>query len=282
MTVFMALLALVIDAGSLYLEKAQLQKIVDASALAGAQELPANPGNSRAEINKTIQYYNENPNDFTVTFNESHTSIEVTGSKTGTLFFAKSLGFEQPKIKAKSKVALYPLTSVKNAIPLGIQPSADLQFGSLQSLKVSDSAYGNFGAIALTGPGAKDYETDFKNGYQFDLKVGTILNTQTGQLSGPTTRAVDYRLSSCPDATYLDYPKDCSRVVMVPIFEAIQTQQNQVKQVKVVGFGSFFLEGVSSTKEGAVVTGRFIGRVTSGETSANQTDYGTYSIKLTR
>jgi hypothetical protein len=280
MTLFITLLAFVIDVGSLYLEKSRLQNIVDASALAGAQELPGSFSKSQEEVNKTIQLNNENPAYFMTSITK--TVIEVTGSKKGTFFFAKAFGVEEPIVQAKAKVALQPLISGKEAIPLGVQPSTDLLFGSLQTLKVSDSANGNFGAIALTGPGAKDYETDLKNGYQFDLKVGTTLDTQTGQLAGPTTKAINARLALCPNATYLNYPNNCARVVLVPIYEPVQSNQNQIKQVKIVGFGSFFLEGVSSTSEGAVVTGRFIERTYPGESSVSQTGFGTSSFILIR
>ncbi|WP_428911921.1 pilus assembly protein TadG-related protein [Niallia sp. Krafla_26] len=281
MTVFIGFLALVIDMGSLYLEKNRLQKIVDAAALAGAQELPSHFSKAKVEIDKTIQLNNSNPNNFSINTNADYTMIEVTGTKKATFYFAKALGFDEPDITAKARVELQALTSGKGAIPLGVQPTTNLSFGTLQVLKVSDSANGNFGAIALTGPGAKDYKTDLTNGYQFELKIGQILNTQTGQLAGPTKEAVDKRIASCPNATYLTYPTGCSRVVLIPIYEPVQTDQNQIKQVRIVGFGTFFLEGVSSTSGGAEVTGRFIRYSQSGESSSNQKDYGTYSFKLT-
>jgi hypothetical protein len=282
MTIFVGFLALVLDMGSLYLEKSRLQKIVDASTLAGAQELPGHYTKALEEVQKTIQLNKGEPADFTTSTNQAFTMIEVTGKKKGTLYFAKALGIEEPIIEAKAKVELQPLTSGKGAIPLGVQPTMNLSFGTLQTLKVSESASGNFGAIALTGPGAKDYETDLKNGYTFNLAINTILNTQTGQLAGPTKRAVEARIALCPNATYLNYPSNCERVALIPVFEAVQIDQNQIKQVRVVGFATFFLEGVSSTSSGAEVTGRFIHMAYSGETGQNQANYGTYGFKLTQ
>jgi hypothetical protein len=282
MTVFIALLALVLDMGSAYLEKNRMQKIADAGALAGAQELPSNYQKAMEEVKKAIQYNGEDPAFFQIQTNPQYTIIEVIGKKVGTFYFAGALGVEDPIIQAKARVELSPLTSGLGAIPLGIQPSTNLSFGSLQTLKVSDSASGNFGAIALTGPGAKDYETDLKTGYGFVLTVNDVLDTQTGQLAGPTKRAVEERISLCPNATYTNYPSNCSRVVLVPVFEAVQTDNNQIKQVKIVGFASFFLEAVSSTSTGAEVTGRFIQATSLGSTSSGQTNYGTYSFKLTQ
>lgn len=282
MTAFIGFLALVIDVGSIYLVKNRLQKTADAAVLAGAQELPNDFEKARIELNKTIEFNQENPNNFTATSNESNTMLEVIGKKKATLYFAKVLGIEEPEIQVKARAELLPLSVGKGTIPLGIQPSTDLNFGSTQMLKVSDSASGNFGAIALTGPGAKDYKTDLKNGYQFDLKVGTILDTQTGQLAGPTNEAVSERISKCPGASFDDYPSGCSRVVLVPIYEPVSTDKNQIKQVRVVGFGTFFLDSVSSTSEGAVVTGYFIRATHKGESSSALADFGTYSFKLTQ
>jgi Flp pilus assembly protein TadG len=280
MTVFIGIIALVLDMGSLYLEKNRLQKIVDAAALSGAQELPLSISKSQQEANKTIVLNDEDPNLFQV--ESSETKIQVTGRKKGQLFFANALGIENPIVEATARVELFSLSSGIGAIPLGVQPTMDLTYGTMQTLKVSDSATGNFGAIALTGPGAKDYETDLTNGYGFEIKVNDILNTQTGQLAGPTKRAVESRLSLCPNSTYMSYPSNCARVVLIPVFEPVQTNQNQIKQVKVVGFASFFLEGVSSTSQGAEVTGRFINAVHNGESDSNLTNYGAYSFKLTQ
>ncbi len=282
MAVFIGMTALVLDFGSLYLEKSRLQKIVDAAALAGAQELPENYMKAKEEVNKSIQLNNGDTQNFNIVTNESYTMIEVIGSKKGTLYFANAFGIDAPLIQAKGRVELHPLKTGIGSIPLGVQPSTNLQFGSLQTLKVSDSATGNFGAIALTGPGAKDYETDLKNGYGFEIKVGEVLDTQTGQLAGPTKRAVDSRIAKCPNETYLHYSKGCMRVVLIPIYEPVRIESNQIKQVKVVGFGTFFLESVSSTSDGAEVTGRFMKATNLGESSPSQTNFGTYSFKLTQ
>ncbi|MCL7746730.1 pilus assembly protein TadG-related protein [Halalkalibacter alkaliphilus] len=280
MTMFIGFMALVIDMGSLYLEKSRLQKMADAAVLAAAQELPGNREKSMKTAHQTILLNGGEPTHFQTVINQSNSLIEVIGSKKGTLFFAKALGIKEPLIQAKAVVQLQPLSSGKGAIPLGVQPSMNLSFGAVQTLKVSDSASGNFGAIALTGTGARNYETDLRNGYEFELKVGAVLGTQTGNLAGPTRDAVTPRIAACPNATYLDYPPGCQRVVLIPIFEPVQADQNQIKQVRVLGFASFFIESVASTNQGAEVTGRFIQVAHSGESSQGQTNYGTFGFKL--
>ncbi|MGO4886403.1 pilus assembly protein TadG-related protein [Anaerobacillus sp. MEB173] len=280
MSIFIGFMALVLDAGSLYLEKNRLQKIVDAAALAGAQELPSFHAKAQGEVNKTIQFNQGDLSHFSTRI--QNTSIEVTANKQATMHFATVLGISEPTIQARARVDLLPIQSGIGAIPLGVQPTHNLAFGVSQTLKVSDSASGNFGAIALTGPGAKNYTTDLMNGYGFELKVGSTLSTETGNLAGPTRDGIQPRISACPNATYLNYPPGCARVVLVPIYEPVQLDQNQIKQVRVVGFASFFIESVSSTNQGAEVVGRFIQVAQSGESSPNQSNFGTYGYKLTQ
>ena len=282
MTVFLGSLALVIDIGSIYLEKNRLQKMTDAAVLAGAQELPSNFDKARIAVAETITLNGGEPSNFHVSTNEENTVLEVTGFITGKLYFAKLFGVNDPDISATAKVTLHGLTSGKGAIPLGISTSQNLAFGTHQVLKVSESASGNFGAIALTGPGAKLFETDLTYGYGFELKVNDVLNTETGKMASPTVRAVQHRVNKCPQATYDHYAPDCARLVLIPVIEPVEVRSNQIKQVKVVGFATFFLEGVSSTNEGAEVSGRFVQFTQEGGNSHVQPNYGTYGMKLSQ
>jgi hypothetical protein len=282
MTVLLGMTALVIDGGGLYLEKLRIQKVVDAAALAGAQELPQSNEKALQQVDETIIKNKGNTNYYSTSFNSTLTSIEVTGRKEITLVFAKAIGIDNPTIEASARVELSPLVSGVEAIPLGIEASTKLVYGERRTLKFSDANYGNFGALALSGPGAKDYETDLKYGYEFQIKVNDVLDTRTGNIKGPTKSAVDYRTGLCQNATYDNFPTNCARVVLVPVYEAINTGTAKLNQVKVVGFATFFLEGAISTSEGDEVTGRFIRATRGGGVSNTQIDYGTYGYKLVK
>lgn len=281
MSVLIGFMALVVDAGSLYLEKNRLQKISDAAALAGIQNFPTNYLKTKEEINKTILMNEGNPEHFTVNTNSGFTYLEVVGKKKVNLFFAKVVGIKDLLIEARARLDLFPISSGKGAVPIGLQPTGNLSFGALQTLLVTDSTNGNYGAIALSGPGASNYEMDFTNGYQSELTVGTILNTESGRMSGPTENAVNARIGACPNATYLNFPPDCARVVLVPIVEPVGSSSN-IKQVQVVGFATLFIEGSSTYNNNAAVTGRFIRKVQPGKTVPGQANYGTYSFKFTQ
>lgn len=64
MTVFISFLALVIDVGSLYLERIRLVNTLDAAALAGVQDLPDDPQLAEA---KALDYASQNGLDSNVT-----------------------------------------------------------------------------------------------------------------------------------------------------------------------------------------------------------------------
>ncbi|NMD70119.1 hypothetical protein HHO41_07435 [Bacillus sp. DNRA2] len=282
MVAFLGVTALVIDGGMLYLEKQKLQDVTDAAALAGAQELPTAIDKATAQANQAITLNETNPNLFNINFNENKHRITVRAQKSVNLVFAKVLGFDKAKVDAFSKVEIGSLISGRGAVPVGIEYTSQIAFGDIKYLKVEDATVGNFGALALAGPGAKLYEEDFKNGYENELRVNQIIDTQTGNLAGPTARAVNYRIAACPTSTYLNHPADCPRVVLVPVFQSVVTQQNQVKQVKIVGFANFFIENVNSGSQSAEIVGRFIEAADSGEISYSTTNYGAYGFKLTR
>lgn len=283
LSVFLGILALVVDVGNLYLEKAKIQKVADAAVLAGAQELPRNQNQAQSIATQTVELNEENPRDFSVFIQNNATTIEVFANKKVELFFASALGFENPVIRASASADLMPITSGVGAVPLGVEYSTSLVFGSVVKLKVADATYGNFGALALTGPGAKNYETDLENGYGFEIEVGDVLNTETGAMAGKTYTAVTKRIQSCPNQTYLSYSDDCKRLILVPVFKPIVIDNaKQVKQVEVVGFATFFIENVTTTSSNSEVIGRFIQTTYPGSISSTQTNYGTFGYKLTK
>ncbi|HJV46797.1 MAG TPA: Tad domain-containing protein [Bacillota bacterium] len=282
MSVLITLFALNVDGGMLFLSKSKLQKSLDSAVLAGAQNLPDRPDLAQTEAQKTV-IANGISNRVNIDFNSEYTSIHADSTEEESILFNRVLGLEQTGVHASAKVQLIPLISGMGAIPLGVQAGTPLIFGTQVQLKAGTSNVGNFGALALNGPGAKDYETNLTYGYNSELDVNDILDTQTGNITQPTIRAIESRMTSCPmqgSASYTDYPTDCPLVVLIPVYDPILDASNQMKQVKIVGFASFFLESVGPTNDGAIVTGRFIQKTYSGSTSPTQPSYGAYGYRL--
>ncbi len=280
MVIFIGLSAVVIDGGNLYLKKSTLQKAVDAAVLAAAQELPTDRDQAMVEVRTVFEKNKVQPLNVNISFYNHYTMIKISAVERVKLFYGGFFGYENVEVNANASVQLQTLASAKGTVPLGVEKALNLQFGEKTYLKVGDSTVGNFGALALTGPGAKNYEEDLKDGYDFELLIGEKLATQTGNIVGPTQRAINHRINSCSinNATYDHYPSDCPRVVTVPVFESVRTDQNQIKEVKVVGFASFFIEGFTENENDVV--GRFIENTISGAMDPTAKNYGTYSFKI--
>lgn len=274
MTIIIGFTALVVDMGSLYLEKNRLQKIVDAAALAGAQELPGRVTNLVASINQTIMANGGDLNNFSIVTNNNNTTLEVNGRVKGTLYFAKAIGINEPMVEAKAKVEFRPLLSVKGAMPLAVPRTQDFSFGSRVTLKEKHSENG-FSALRLSGRGASDFEEDVINGYTEELKIGDQIEVRQGAMVGKTESAFLNRINDCRYATYLRYPPNCRRVVVVPVYK----DSDDKKTVIITGFATFFIESVEKDE----VIGRFLKTTVPGETTSDSlADFGTYSYKLTR
>lgn len=273
-SISMGATALVVDIGSLYLEKNRLQKIVDAAALAGAQELPLKVSNLKTVINQTIVANGGNPNNFFIMTKNNYTTLVVTGRVHGTLYFSSALGVDKPLIEAQAKVQFQPIVSVKGAMPLAVPNTQDFLFGTIVTLKEKHSENG-FSALRLSGRGASDFEEDVVNGYPEELRIGEEVEVRQGAMAGKTESAFLTRINHCRYATYLNYPSNCKRVVVVPVYKDSEDK----KTVTISGFATFFIESVDKDE----VIGRFIKTTVPGETTSSQSaDFGTYSYKLTR
>jgi Flp pilus assembly protein TadG len=101
--VLVAIAGLVIDVGSWYETKAQLQTAADAAALAGAQRLPGSPSSAQAAAQTLAA---DNISGATVTpvtpYNGDSTEIQVTVSKRASVSFASILGITAPTITASA------------------------------------------------------------------------------------------------------------------------------------------------------------------------------------
>lgn len=281
-TVLIGITALVIDGGSLFLERSRMQKAIDAAVLAGAQELPARPDSAKQTAMDIAEKNGIASSELAISFENGNTIIRASAERTKRLSFAGALGFSSSLVDAVAAVKLQPITSAMGAIPLGVDSSRHLSYGDPVVMKAGEATVGNFGALVLSGPGANLYETDLQNGFTNTLSVGDVLDTQTGNIAGPTVKAIEDRFNECPydgTAAYYDYPAGCPRVVLVPVYKPI-TSSNQIKQIQVVGFASFFIESVASTNEGAQIVGRFIQTSYSGDSSSANSDFGTYGYKL--
>lgn len=128
----LSLMALVFDTGRIFLEHSKLQRGVDASALAGAQSLPADDGSAsliEAEENatKAAELNNSPTENLTVDFaattgaeNNRKNMIIVTNEKTINTRMASLFGYPQWTIVTSAVARTGPISTINHWIPLAI------------------------------------------------------------------------------------------------------------------------------------------------------------------
>lgn len=268
LTALLGFAAIVVDLGILYVRHAELQSALDAAALAGVQELPHNPGQAQQTAEAYAVRNGVSP--VTVDFAYGNSEITVSAEETVPTYFARVWGLSSNTISAKSKAMMVPPVSMSGAVPLAVEEQ-DFVYGAEYVLKSGphepdehepEGRYsGWFGALQLTGPGARDYETDLTYGYDGTLEVGQILNLEHGNMSGSTMRAIEARFARdnrTPQNTFDDYERDAPQLVYIPVVKIVSHNGNSIHEVEIVGFAAFFLEGVEGVGNDSIVTGRFL------------------------
>lgn len=284
MGVLMGFTALVTDLGLMYYNKIQVANAADAAALAGVQALPGDELKAR---NLAREYAEKNGvTNITVSIGEDKKRIEVLAERTIDLMLARTMGFNSSTAKARSEASLEPLTGVKGIVPLGISEQ-ELIFGETYVLKsaAGDDPEGEYhsgwlGLLALQGPGAKLYLEDLKYGFDEEIKIGDILNIQTGNISGNTFDGIQYRIDRCthqPYCTVDSYQEDCPRLMFVPV---IRPYEN--KKIEVMGFSVFLVDAVAGMGNENYITGKFIRHTISGSSSPTGPDNGVYVPRLSK
>lgn len=287
LTSLMAVTAMVVDTGMVYVTRAQLQKAADAGALAGARTLRLTGSQSQAEA-VGRQYVASNSN---APYQTAFLSDLATGrctvnlSKEVKFFFAPLIGYTRTIVRVSATAAAWRVTKLKNIVPFGVLEQ-NFEYGQQYTLKYgagSDSLQycGNYEALALGGSGTSDYSRNLKLGYSGAIAVGDRLTTEPGNMAGPTQDGVDYRINLCTaGCSYAAQNEaDCPRVVMVPI---IDTLPNGSGETTVRGFAAFFVEAIdanASTGQKDIV-GRFMQWSVTAEASEDGPDFGVYAIKL--
>ncbi|CAM3951949.1 Tad domain-containing protein [Cohnella lubricantis] len=271
---------LVVDGGTMYAAKSHLQKTANAAALSGAQELTGEQSDVEAIVDDILAQHNEESS-LVGTKIDMKSQIRVQLQKKVTLGFSRLFGKESATVTAEAAAQILPMSVAAGAAPFGIDESIPLEYNRPYKLKVDSSGVeaGYFGILALGGPGAATYESNLKYGYQSEIKVGDIIDTQTGNIAGKTREGVRYRIDSDPyppgDYTHRDSP----RVILIPVYKPYNQRSNQLKQIEVTGFAYFYIMEPMSSKDTSI-TGMFIERTGTGYANPGTVEKGAFAIKL--
>jgi hypothetical protein len=257
-----------------------MQKAANAAVLSGAQELTYQQNVVENVVYSILEEHGERSSleQLDVVMKDK---VAVQLSEVVPLSFARLFGKTTATVKVKAAAALFNMGKADGVAPLGIDDKIPLVYGQEYNLKVDNdlSDTGNFGILALGGTGAKTYEDNLKNGYGSSIQIGDIIETQTGNVADKTREGVNYRITQCPYPEGETYHRDCTRIILVPVYKPYNPDSNQLKQIQVTGFAYFYILKPMSAHE-TYIRGMFIERAGTGFATPGAVNKGAYSIRL--
>ncbi|MGZ4409744.1 MAG: pilus assembly protein TadG-related protein [Gaiellaceae bacterium] len=276
--------ALVLDVGSWYREKRQLQLTADASALAGAQALPGSPSSATA---LAIQYAQTNgrpvaTNDIAITSDlSSNDSIAVQAKSNAPGFFSKLFGVNSVKVGASATARAALAAQALYVAPMVVSKYHPLLAGAGCPCYRQDTtlpfdpmgAPGAFGMLNLEGDngtiGSSDEANWILHGFDRYLSLGQYQSDPGAKFSsgGNILDALGDRIGT---------------VMLFPVFDTLNgTGQNA--QYNIIGWVGFHLDSYDVHGNTATLTGYFTHYIAKGiqaTSGTTQPDFGVRVIQL--
>lgn len=275
---FVALVGLSVDVGQVVFTRTDLQKVADAAAFAGAQDLPSS-SSATTNANNYVGLNASNTAAAVVisqTYNANDT-IQVTATRKVDYAFLRVVGLKGKTVSAKAKVRVGTYNGGSGIVPWGLVASSNKDFlgnscfngmvAGVPTFKqnqkcilkygAGSNSGGDFGALALDGTGADNYRDDIVNGSTQKFEKGQKVEAQTGNMVGPTGQGIADRLAIAPPSTCNTNDRNqilktvggktsivsgCEnhpRIVIIPVVDKIDNPA----QSTILGFAFMFLHG---------------------------------------
>ena len=276
----MGFAALGVDAGRVYSARHRLVDVCDAAAFAAAQNLPEDPATAEDAAWDCLRRNGVDPVTAEVIISQANTKVTVTAGRTVAMSFARVIGLDEAEARAVSSAVVTPAGGFRGAQPFGIE-SGPFEYGVPYTLKLGSKEpprpqQGNFHALALGGSGASWYRENIRNGYDGILRVGQLIFTEPGNMTGPTREGLRDRFHRDPYATFETVKSDSPRILLVPLVSTFDVCGRT--QIEILGFGAFFLEDQSFTGN---IRGRFMRLVRETDIAGDwSADYGVRIVRL--
>ncbi|MGI6469246.1 MAG: pilus assembly protein [Syntrophomonadaceae bacterium] len=272
--VIIGCMALVIDVGVVYAERIQASNAVDAAVLAGVGELPLNPGNALAIAQNYALANGLSSEQVVFQIQDSGKSIRGIVDYDQPMYFARVFNIYSAKVKPTAKARVGPagqLGAGMGVVPIAVEQD-EIVFDKPMTLKEGGGSgeqgwYGCLDLVSLTKPsggGASEYEHYLTYGYDGSgtVKRDTLILEENGNMSGPTRRAIEYRIAKCKaecdrECTAADHDPDCPLLVIVPVGKMINNKYFQVES-----FAAFYLSPTIGNGNNSVITGQYVRPVT--------------------
>jgi Flp pilus assembly protein TadG len=281
MLLMLGFVAIGVDVAKVMATRTELQNAADAAALAGVSALDlvtgkVKPDSAVVRAQQTAlrnEAFVDSPKPITllagdVLVDPDANTVKVTvrrdAATDGAMIthVAQVLGIKNVDVSATATAKAEPTCSqCEKIVPLGAVP----QIGQVNFAVGCNNAYtlkrgggnkvspGNYlglsfpqcdeGACAGMGEtGANTFRCLLANGYACCVSIGQVIQTEPGNMAGPTRQGLQARWDSDsdrrPGICYSDYKGNGSRVVNVPI---ITPPGNGRSDVTVLGLAAFFL-----------------------------------------
>ena len=275
--------AMVLDVGSWYQKKRQLQATADAAALAGAQGLPTSPTTA---IQLALQYGDANgggvaPGGIAVSSGLSaDDTISVQAQTTAPGIFSKVLGINTVNIGADAMARIGLPAEAEYVAPMVVSDKHPLLagpgcpcFGQQTTLNFGAmGAPGAFGMLNLDGGngtvGASSEAAWILTGYDEYLPLGYYNSDPGAKFSSANIQgALTARIGT---------------VLLFPVFDTL-SGSGQNAQYLIVGWVGFQLDSYTVQGNTATLTGSFTTFIAHGiqsTTTTTQPDFGVRTVQL--
>jgi len=274
--------ALVLDVANLYCNWTYLQTGADAAVLAGASYLP---GSSRDAIATANSYASQNKiaaNEIrSVTVSPDNMTLTMRVARSVSFTFGRVVGLTSVTLSASSTAKAQSVGVAQGVIPLGIDYRTDRTYGQVITVKAGQVGAGNWEPLALGGNGGANYVSNIENGYPGTVSIGDQIETEPGNIVGPTATGITYRMdlgaNGFSTGTFSDHALNDPRVLLVPMVDF--SNINGKSQVPVKGFAELWVVSVNGNNN--TITTYFIEQTSPNTVAIRGEDsYGAFTPVL--
>jgi Flp pilus assembly protein TadG len=287
-TSLLGLTALVLDVGSWFRAHRALQATADAAALAGAQELPDNPGTATSLANDYAARNQSGLTGVTVTLSQTYVSddtIRVHVAKPAEGFFSKIFGIDSVDEGAGATARVAGMQSALYVAPIVVNKLHPMLIGCANgpcygpsnqtTIPVSQTgAPGAFGLVNLDPQtngttGASTMAEWIRNGFQKYLDIGSYA-------SDP---GVKFNSNGIQDAM----TDRIGTEMLFPVYDTL-TGTGANAQYHIIGWVGFFITGVDAQGNNGNVSGYFTRVIWTGIQASSAggggPNYGARAVQL--
>jgi Flp pilus assembly protein TadG len=284
-TALIGMTGFVLDVGSWFRADRHLQAVADAAALAGAQELPEDPGKATG---KATQYIVKNggPSTKTISFTTvtlTNDTITVKLSDAVPGFFSRVFSVDTVTVGAEASAKASKAGSVRWVAPIVVNQknkmlactpppctgTVTLDYSDPLKGSGGPTAAGSWGFIDLgdnTGTGDDVLRDQIENGYDGDMSLGKY-SSRTGNSFGALASAFDARIGD---------------ELLFPVYSTV-VKNGTIATYTIVGWVGFVIESFDFNGDTNRFTGHFTRVTWEGLPAAGKggADFGVRVISLT-